>query len=369
MIDARQELFTIVNKYMESTSAPVCERLKTELNYITQNENCAALFMAARGLANLSRKLGYYTFLRGTTGSSLIAYLLGITEFDPLKYNLPVEVFTGLDGDKIPDIDMTFDERFIPHAKKYMQDNFPDVTIWLFDDSNDNFGRFIFQGSMNKAKRSSENPSLWDISDVDRANMIKLSFSDFTMCAKIKHLVDITGIHTSKIPLDDAETFELILNEGTYEFGSEFVRDVVKKTPPKTFDDLVKIFGVEHGTYIWSKWDDNTGKRLVSPEMPNYSEIIPFQDDLMLYLIDKGIDKAAACGIMEHVRRGKALTAEHIDIMLIAGVPNWYIESCKTVKYLFPKAHGIAYAMMSFWLAWFKAHYPAEFQKGVEQKG
>jgi len=317
---------------MESASLSVYKRLKTELDYITENEG-AEVYMAAQGLVKLAREFGYYSTSRMHIGSSLIAYLLDITEVDPLRHNLSFEVFAGLDFDRQPDIHLSFDAEFIPHAQRYMRDNFPDVYIMPED------------------------------SDLPPDCNAAIYFTVCQAYAKIKKLADMTGADISGIPFDDGKTLDMLMVADTSNvptFDSDFARDMIKGTEPKTFDDFVKIYGLSKGIYVWSRLDDD-GVNLVSSEMPAYSDIIVFREDIAAYLLDKGIDRAAAYEIMEKVRKGRGLTVGHEEIMTNAGVPKCYIESCKNVKYLFPKGQAVSDTMLAFRIAWFKAHYPEEF--------
>ena len=362
MANAKEELLSIVNSYMESADAAVRERLKTELNYITQDEEYIKIFIAMRGMKGLIREAEDHFSFSGSLGSSLIAYLLGVTEIDPIKYNLPFEVFAGLYGEKKPDIQLNFSEEFIPCIREYIEGNFPSATIWNFESGH---GWIIFKGSMAGIKRSAKNPALWDTSDVDRKNMIFITFTSYSGFKPVKKLEDMTGVKAAAVPLDDKETIGAFLNpeiSSILYFETDFARHLLGKVKPETFDDLVKIFGILHGTYAWTKIDNNTGEHLIPPEMPAYSEIIAHRDDILLYLREKGIDRAAAYEIMEKVKFGAGLSAEQEETMLKANVPGSYIESCNQTEYLWPKATSIRSVMQAYRLAWFKVHYPVEFQ-------
>jgi DNA polymerase-3 subunit alpha (Gram-positive type) len=175
-----------------------------------------------------------------------------------------------------------------------------------------------------------------------------------------------SGIDISTIPLDDVKTLDMLVaadTSGIPIFESEFALNLIKITEPKTFDDFVRIEGLSHNSYTWTDHDRDTEVNYVISEMPPYSEIIAFRDDILMYLLDKGIDWATAYKIMTDVRKGKGLTTEYEDLMTKADVPEWYIKSCRSIMYLFPKAHAVSYTMLAFRIAWFKAHYPEEFAK------
>jgi len=190
----------------------------------------------------------------------------------------------------------------------------------------------------------------------------------------IRMLEDLTGIDAKKIPAGDEATMALFVGTeslgvspedinskvGTYavpEFGTHFTRQMLVETRPTTFSELVRIAGLSHGTDVWT----NNAQNLIREGTATLSTAICTRDDIMLYLIQKGVAPKSAFKIMEMVRKGKGLTPEFEAEMREANVPEWYIKSCKTIKYMFPKAHAVAYVTMAYRIAWFKVHYPIEF--------
>lgn len=210
------------------------------------------------------------------------------------------------------------------------------------------------------------------------ANLLKLDELGHDDPTMIKHLENLTGVHAQDIPLDDPDTMSLfhscralryqgenpendaILGDlgclAVPEFGTKFVRGMVSQTKPSTFAELVSISGLSHGTDVWL----GNAQELVEQGIP-LSGCICCRDDIMNYLILQGVKPKLAFKTMESVRKGKGLTEEMENAMLEQNVPDWYINSCKKIKYMFPKAHAVAYVMMAFRIAWFKVHYPLAF--------
>ena len=204
--------------------------------------------------------------------------------------------------------------------------------------------------------------------------ILKLDILGHDAPTMIRMLEDITGIVATEIPLDDPETMSLFTSTEALgvtpeeincpigslaipEFGTKFVRQMLLDTKPTTFDALVRISGLSHGTDVWL----NNAQDLVRDDIVSIDEVISTRDDIMNYLIFKGLKPKNAFTIMENVRKGKGLKHEHIEEMYENNVPEWYIGSCQKIKYMFPKAHAVAYVMMSFRLAYCKVHYPEAF--------
>ncbi len=185
---------------------------------------------------------------------------------------------------------------------------------------------------------------------------------------------ELTGEKGQSIPLNDPDTLSLFSSSkalgyenddligpvgtvGIPEYGTRFVRGMLQKTQPSTFDELVRIAGLSHGTDVWR----GNAETLIDDGKATLREVVCARDDITLYLVSKGIPGKQSLMISESVRKGKGLKPEWEEEMRRAGVPVWYIQSCKDIKYLFPKAHAAAYAMMSARIAWHKVHKPEVF--------
>jgi len=204
--------------------------------------------------------------------------------------------------------------------------------------------------------------------------LLKLDILGHDDPTAIRMLSDLTGVDARTIPIGEKRTMEIFRSTeplgikpddigsevgtlGVPEFGTKFVRQILVDTKPSTFYELVRIAGLAHGTDVWL----NNAQDIIRSGVAKLSEVLCTRDDIMLYLIYAGLPPKTAFFIMERVRKGKGLKPEDEEIMKEHKVPGWYIESCKKIKYLFPKAHAAAYVMMSFRIAWFKVYYPEAY--------
>ncbi len=205
-------------------------------------------------------------------------------------------------------------------------------------------------------------------------NLLKLDILGHDDPTVIRMLQDLTGLDPKKIPVGDPEVMRIFSgtdvlgvtpeqidsNVGTLgvpEFGTKFVRQMLEDTRPSTFAELVQISGLSHGTDVWL----NNAQELVRNGTCELKDVIGCRDDIMVYLMHKGLEPSFAFKIMESVRKGKGLTPEMEEEMKNNNVPDWYIWSCKQIKYMFPKAHATAYVLMAVRIAYFKVHYPIHF--------
>lgn len=450
----------------------VSARLERELNAIINN-GFSVLYLSAQKLVKKSLDNGYLVGSRGSVGSSLVAFMMGITEVNALYphyicdnseckfsefieregvgidlpdkqcpncgkklrkdgYSIPFEVFMGFKGDKVPDIDLNFSGEYQSEIHKYCEDLFGKENVFkagtistlaeknaeayvkkYFDDNNFNVvnAEIIRLGKLCQGakKTTGQHPggmvivpqgkSIYEFCPVQRpANdeksesttthydyhvmdeqLVKLDILGHDDPTTIKLLQEYTNIEIKDIPLADKDTLKIFSSTeslgvtpeqigteiGTYgipEFGTGFVRQMLVDTKPTTFAELVRISGLSHGTDVWL----NNAQEFVRKGQATLSQIITVRDDIMNYLIDQGLDNSDAFKIMEFVRKGKPSKeieswGKYSDTMKKYKVPDWYIESCRRIKYMFPKGHAVAYVMMAMRIAYFKVHQPLAF--------
>ncbi len=454
--------------YGEDLPETVQKRIDKELNSIV-GHGYSVLYLIAHKLVKKSNEDGYLVGSRGSVGSSFVAFLMGITEVNPLashytcnkcKYSdfdidtaayacgpdmpkatcpecgnelikqgfeIPFEVFLGFEGDKVPDIDLNFSGEYQGVVHKYTEDllghknvfragtlsSIAERTAFGFvkgylDDHNIYAPRAeidrLVGGLAGVRRTTGQHPGglivvpddmdVYDFTPIQHPaddvasdvitthfdfnsmhdRLVKLDILGHDDPTMLKMLNQLTGLDPSSIPLDDEKTMslfsstealgvssdEIMTDMGTYgipEFGTQFVREMLKDTMPKTFAELVRISGLSHGTDVWL----GNAQELIASGKATLLETICTRDDIMNALISYGVDSKVAFDTMESVRKGKGLKDYMEEAMEENDVPEWFVNSCKLIKYMFPKAHAVAYVTMGFRVAYYKVYYPMEY--------
>lgn len=442
-------------------------RIKRELDSIIRH-GFSVLYSIAYKLVKKSNQDGYLVGSRGSVGSSLVAFLTGITEVNPLPphwrcpdcchtnfvtdgsvgcgadlppstcercgasmsqdgFDIPFETFLGFEGDKVPDIDLNFSGEYQSRAHAYVEQLFGRENVFRagtistiaektaygfvkkYDEErqlnlrNAEVNRLV-KGMTGVRRTTGQHPGGLIVVPQDRDileftplqhpadnkdsgvvtthfeyhaigdQLVKLDILGHDDPTVIKELEDMTGIKAADIKLNDPDTMRIFsgveplgvtpeilgTTVGTYgipEFGTRFVRQMLEATRPTTFSELVRISGLSHGTDVWI----HNAQSLIENNTAKLNEVICTRDDIMGYLIFKGVEKKTAFKIMESVRKGKGLKPPEVDIIRQHEVPDWYINSCQKIKYMFPKAHAVAYVTMAFRIAYCKVNYPLAF--------
>ena len=455
--------------YGEEPPQIVVDRINAELGDII---NCKydVIYMSAQKLVQDSLDHGYLVGSRGSVGSSLVAFMSGITEVNSLPphyrcpkckhsdfeaakelgigcgadmpdalcpvcgtpyakdgFNIPFETFLGFGGDKVPDIDLNFSGEYQSNAHRYTFELFGQThvfragTIGTVKDKIafgyvkhylDDKGMTGTRAEENRlslgcsgVKRTTgqhpggmvvipQNREIYDFCPVQHpaddpnsdiitthfeyhsmeSNLLKLDMLGHDDPTMIRMLQDLTGVDPQTIPLDDKDTMSIFTSSKVLgfeddpilgptgavaipEFNNKFTRGMLVDTQPHQFDILLRLSGFSHGTDVWL---GNARDLVVDQGIP-VGQAIGCRDDIMIFLISCGMPEKRSFKIMEAVRKGRGLPEGAEEEMKAAGVPDWYIGSCKKIKYLFPKAHAVAYVMMAFRIAWFKVHHPLAF--------
>ncbi|MBR4953881.1 MAG: PolC-type DNA polymerase III [Oscillospiraceae bacterium] len=476
--NSEQELTDLVygkvhDLYGDNPPEIVTERVKTELDTILSH-HYDVIYMSAQKLVHNSLEHGYLVGSRGSVGSSIVAFMSGITEVNSLPahyrcpkckysdfesgkgwgcgadmpdkvcpvcgeklkkdgFDIPFETFLGFPGSaKTPDIDLNFSGEYQANAHKYTETLFGSDHVFragtigtLAEKTAYGYVKKYLEERDIKVTKAEENrlalgcvgvkrttgqhpgglvvvPQDMDVTDFCPVqhpaddptsdiitthfeyhcmedNLLKLDELGHDDPTMIKMLEDMTGVDAKEIALDDPETMKIFRSPeplglpdddpiigktgsiGIPEFGTGFTRQMLVDTQPDGFDILVRLSGFSHGTDVWL----GNAKDLITSGTATVLETVGCRDDIMLYLISKGMDPKMSFKIMEAVRKGKVKKSGFSDnwdgIMREHDVPEWYIESLAKIAYLFPKAHAVAYVMMAFRIAYFKVHHPLAF--------
>ena len=227
--------------------------------------------------------------------------------------------------------------------------------------------RFNFQRMIGSAEWRTTH---FDFHSIDE-NVLKLDILGHDDPTVIRMLQDLSGIDPKTIPTDDPEVMKIFSSTeslgvteeqimcktgtlGIPEFGTRFVRQMLEDTKPTTFSELVQISGLSHGTDVWL----GNAQELIHNNICTLTEVIGCRDDIMVYLIYQGFEPSLPLKLWNLFVKGRGLTEEMEAEMRKNEVPEWYIDSCKKIKYMFPKAHAAAYVLMGVRIAYFKVHHP-----------
>ena len=445
------------------------KRVETELHDIISC-HYDVIYMSAQKLVQNSLENGYLVGSRGSVGSSIVAYMSGITEVNSFQphyrcpnpdckytelnvpegyncgadlpdavcpkcgskmekdgFNIPFETFLGFGGDKVPDIDLNFSGEYQSKAHAYCISMFGSSHVFRAGTigtvaEKTAFGyvkKYLSErgrtashaeearlaaGCVGVRRTTGQHPGglvvipqeneIWDFCPVQHPaddpnsdqitthfeyhsmeeNLLKLDMLGHDDPTMIRMMEDMTGVDAKTIPLDDKDTMSIFTSSKVLgyeddpilgptgavaipEFNTRFTRGMLMDTMPTRFDTLVRLSGFSHGTDVWL----GNAKDLITSKTATVDSTIGCRDDIMIYLISCGMPEKRSFKIMEAVRKGRGLPDGAEEEMIAAGVPDWYIGSCKKIKYLFPKAHAVAYVMMAFRIAWFKVHHPLPF--------
>ncbi|MDO5153298.1 MAG: PolC-type DNA polymerase III [Eubacteriales bacterium] len=455
--------------YGENPPELMVKRVETELHDIISC-HYDVIYMSAQKLVQNSLEHGYLVGSRGSVGSSIVAYMSGITEvnsfpphyrcpnpeckystFDVPKgygcgadlpdavcpkcgskfekdgFNIPFETFLGFGGDKVPDIDLNFSGEYQAKAHAYCIEMFGKSHVFRAGTigtvaEKTAFGyvkKYLSErgktasraeearlaaGCVGVRRTTGQHPGglvvipqeneIWDFCPVQHPaddpnadqitthfeyhsmeeNLLKLDMLGHDDPTMIRMMEDMTGVDAKTIPLDDKDTMSIFTSSKVLgyendkilgptgavaipEFNTRFTRGMLMDTMPTRFDTLLRLSGFSHGTDVWL----GNAKDLITSKTATVDQAIGCRDDIMIYLISCGMPEKRSFKIMEAVRKGRGLPEGAEEEMKAAGVPDWYIGSCKKIKYLFPKAHAVAYVMMAFRIAWFKVYHPLAF--------
>ena len=476
--DSDKELeFLVYDKahklYGEKLPQIVQDRIDLELPGIIQRKY-DVIYMSAQKLVHNSLEHGYLVGSRGSVGSSIVAFLSGITEVNSLPphyrcprcqfsdfevdqtkygcgvdlpdrlcpvcgakldkdgFNIPFETFLGYGGTKVPDIDLNFSGDYQAKAHRYTFELFGEGHVFkagtvgtVAEKTAYGFalkyleqrGKHVTRaeegrlalGCTNVKRTTGQHPGgmvvipgdkeIYDFCPVQHpaddpnsdivtthfeyhsmeSNLLKLDMLGHDDPSMIRMLQDLTGVDPRTIPLDDKETMSLFRTSKAMgfeddpvlgptgavaipEFGTPFTRQMLIDTQPQNFNTLLRLSGFSHGTDVWK----GNAQDLILSGTATVEQAIGCRDDIMLYLISVGCEPLRSFKFMEAVRKGvihkgKSWPDGIEEEMKQHGIPQWYIESCRKIKYLFPKAHAVAYVMMAYRIAYFKVHDPLAF--------
>ena len=457
--------------YGENIPQDIVDRLNKELEGINGNGYSVTYYIAHEIIARANRD-GYMVGSRGSVGSSLAAFLYGITEVNPLAphyrcpkckhfeysddpniysgsdlpekkcpecgtkmihdgQDIPFETFLGFHAEKVPDIDLNFPSDYQAKAHESTKDIFGAENVFragtistVADKTAFGYVRNYFEAKgidpstipgeriaymashCTEVKRTTgqhpggivvlpkgrsiyeftpiqypadDKESNWLTTHLDYhaaldAQLLKLDLLGHVDPLALRLMSLMTGVDVKKIPLNDKKVISLftstkalnlsenylktkIGSSGLPEFGTETCRDILLKAKPKSFSEVVAVAGLAHGTNVWQHNQED----LIREGTMNLHNCVACRDDIMKYLIAHGVPSDVAFETMEKVRKGRKIPEKYLPILREHEIPEFYIEACNKIKYLYPKAHAVAYATMAVRVGYFKEYYPLEF--------
>ena len=471
-----KELYNLVwdkahELYGEDPPQIVKDRIQLELPGIIERKY-DVIYMSAQKLVQNSLEHGYLVGSRGSVGSSIVAFLSGITEVNSLPphyrcpnckhsdfaagegygcgadmpdgvcpvcgtkyvkdgFDIPFETFLGYGGKKVPDIDLNFSGEYQANAHKYTFELFGENHVFragtigtVAEKTAYGYVKKYLAARGLQVTKAEENrlalgctgvrrttgqhpggmvvipqdKEIYDFCPVQHPaddtgtdiitthfdyhkmedNLLKLDMLGHDDPTMIRMMEDLTGVDAKTIPLDDPDTMKIFTNSAPLgyendpvlgptgavavpEFNTKFTRQMLMDTQPEKFNTLVRLSGFSHGTDVWL----GNARELILSGTADVDSTVGCRDDIMLYLMEMGVEPKMAFDIMEAVRKGKVKKGGFQpgweEAMQEHNVPDWYIESLAKIGYLFPKAHAVAYVMMAFRIAWFKVHRPLAF--------
>lgn len=412
-------------------------RLLWELCAVNATDS-AYMFLNIVRLKEMHNVQAYEIGSRGCVGASFIAYLIGITEVNPMEYGLSPYFLFGINGDREPDIDLNLK----PEVQRLFMESYetlPGVKEVYRGGTIGVCPEFIAKNVVRRYERENhvcfaekrrnllanmmadsvrargqhpggivlipegccvyEDMPLKNVGDADEPLMTsgfeyhsidhiytKIDFLGHTGPALLAKLVELTGKEPCRISLDDEEVMNSFMVDeesgmlpdcyGLPEFGTDFMMNLLKLAKPKNFGDLLSVLGLAHGTDVWF----GNAEQLIRNGVADVSEVISSRDDIYCTLTEAGVPYRTAFRIAELVRKGRAnrrylSDSKHMkqleewnslkEVLREHDIPVWYIDSCESISYLFPRAHALVYMQTAWRLAWYKLHYPLEYYKAM----
>ena len=413
------------DKYGVPLPTAVHERLERELSAI-KDAGHASVYLIGTFLAKKSISEGYPVTTRGAVGSSFAAYLSGITTVNPLQphyfcpkckhfeihvsdykimgydlsdmicpkcgnvmnsegANIEPEVLMGLNLDYEPDIILNIAAEARPILVSFLKDTFGEDCVLragIKTFKNGSAKRNVHPGGVFIIPQNMDITKITEIREEIPEDDFGLPVTerdyhwidgmlkkyDLLAIPELSLLAELelrTGVSSDEIRMNDKAILEMLTREG-FSFlpgrktksGENFEDEVIRRLHPRCFSDYVRISAMMHGVQVW-----NNNAVLLLRNGHEVSDCISTRDDVYQKLLAVGVDRLRAWEIMNHVRKGLGLTKEMKKDMRLSGIPDWFIESCEKIRYLFPKSHAAEYGLLYFRLAYYKLYFPVEYEE------